>query len=294
LDRVLSGQLPQYSRSRLQGLIRGGLVWVNGEAVTKTGRMLLPGAAIEVRVPETAFATLTAQSIPLEVIFENSDVIVVNKPAGMVVHPGAGNRTGTLVNAALAHDPSMRGIGGEVRPGVVHRLDKGTSGLIVLAKSDEALKWLQAQFQERTVQKTYLALVEGRPPSTSGRIEAAIGRDPSHRKQMSVLPAGRGRSAETEFQTLEAFPEHTLLELHPATGRTHQIRLHCALVGCPIVGDTVYGRRNPSLAMDRHFLHAWKLAVILPGEEHRRLFVADLPDELEQVLGNLRAGAKAA
>jgi len=200
-----------------------------------------------------------AENIALQVVFEDNNVLVVNKPAGLVVHPGAGHRTGTLVNAALAHDPSMMGVGGEERPGVVHRLDKDTSGLLVLAKNDAAMKVLQDQFQGRAVRKTYLALVDGRPPTATGRIQAAIGRDPIRRKRMSILPEGKGRGAETEYTTVEVLGEHTLLEVHPITGRTHQIRLHLSFLGCPIAGDTVYGRRRRSIALERHFLHAWKL-----------------------------------
>jgi 23S rRNA pseudouridine1911/1915/1917 synthase len=213
---------------------------------------------------------------------------VVNKPAGMVVHPAAGHASGTLVHAALAHAPTMEGVGGERRPGVVHRLDKDTSGLILLAKNDAAHHRLQEQFHSRSVVKTYLALVDGRPPTPRGRIEAPIGRDPAHRQRMAVLPPGKGRQAVSEYGTVEAFPEHTLLEVHPLTGRTHQIRLHLAFIGCPVVGDKIYGRRHSSLPLKRQFLHAARLEITLPGEERPRHFEAPLPDELKHILNFLR------
>ncbi len=217
-------------------------------------------------------------------------MIVVNKAAGMVVHPAAGNWTGTLVNAALGHAPGLQAIGGQERPGVVHRLDKGTSGLIVLAKNDGAHHWLQDQFRLRTVKKIYLALVDGTPPTASGRIEAPIGRDPAHRKQMAIVPADKGREAITEYRTLEAFSKHTFLEIHPLTGRTHQIRVHAAFLKCPVVGDRVYGFKNPSFPIDRNFLHASSLSITLPGQSHPREFVAPLPGDLQRILALLRHG----
>ena len=291
LDHFLAAALPQFSRSRLQSLIRGGRVLVDGSPQLKAGHVLARDCVVVVSVPAPAPSGLLAEDIPLDIIYEDSDVLLVNKPAGMAVHPGAGHASGTLVNAALGHDPSMEGIGGEERPGVVHRLDKDTSGLLLMAKTDAALSWLQRQFQQRTVSKTYLALVDGRPPSPEGRVEAPIGRDPNRRKQMAIVAAGRGRSAISQYSTRERFQEHTLLEVHPVTGRTHQVRLHCAFLGCPIAGDQVYGRRNRSIPAQRHFLHAWKLKLILPTEAEPRTFTADLPRELEDVLQQLRAGA---
>jgi len=205
-----------------------------------------------------------------------------------VVHPAAGHDTGTLVHAVLGYDPDIEGIGGEERPGVVHRLDKETSGLILLAKNDRAHHWLQDQFRLRQVEKTYLALVDGAPPTPSGRVEAPVGRDPSHRKKMAVMPLGKGREAVSEYVTLETFEKHTLLEYHPLTGRTHQIRLHCMFLGCPIVGDKIYGHRKSSIDIDRHFLHAARLKIILPGEKQARAFEAPLPDELQTILDSLR------
>ncbi len=290
LDKFLVGLLPEFSRSRLQGLIDDGFVDVSGSPAKKSGQMLEHGHQVIVRIPPPVPAGLVAEDIPLDVVFKNVDLIVVNKPAGMVVHPAAGHASGTLVNAVLGYDPDMEGIGDEERPGLVHRLDKETSGLILLAKNERAHRWLQDQFRLRKVQKTYLALVDGHPPTPSGRIEAPIGRDPSHRKKMAVLVAGKGREAISEYKTLEKFGEHTLLEFHPLTGRTHQIRLHCAFLGCPIVGDKIYGHKNSSLPIARHFLHAFRLKIVLPGETEERIFEAALPEELLKALEEVRGG----
>jgi 23S rRNA pseudouridine1911/1915/1917 synthase len=289
LDKFLVGQLQEFSRSRIQSLIADGFVEVNERTAKKAGQPLESGNRITVRVPPPAPTSLLAENIPLDIVFENEALIVVNKPAGMVVHPAVGHASGTLVNAMLGYDPDIEGIGGQERPGVVHRLDKETSGLILLAKNERAHRWLQDQFRLRKVEKTYLALVDRKPPTPSGRVEAHIGRDPSHRKRMAIVPESRGREAVSEYKTLERFRDHTLLEFHPLTGRTHQIRLHCAFLGCPIVGDAVYGRKKPSVDIDRHFLHAHRLAILLPGETQLRTFEAPLPEELERVLISLRA-----
>ena len=288
LDHFLVESLPEYSRARLQGLVNDGLVWVNGAPAKKSGQKLEHDSVIEVHIPPSVPTDLIGENIPLDIIFENDDVIVVNKPAGMVVHPAAGHDSGTLVHAVLGYDPGIEGIGGEERPGVVHRLDKETSGLIVLAKNDKAHHWLQDQFRLRKVDKTYIALVDGKPPTPSGRVEAAIGRDASHRKKMAIVSESKGRAAVSEYETLESFPQQTLLEFHPLTGRTHQIRLHCALLGCPIVGDEIYGRKKSSLPLKRHFLHAQKLKIILPNEKQPSVFEAPLPEELTQALASLR------
>ncbi len=288
LDKFLVTCLPEFSRARLQGLIEGGFVSINGSPAKKSGQSLDNGYEVEVRIPPPVPSGLTGENIPLDIIFENDDLIVVNKPAGMVVHPAAGHASGTLVNAVLGYDPDMEGIGGEERPGLVHRLDKETSGLIVLAKNERAHNWLQEQFRLRKVEKTYLALVDGKPPTPVGRVEASIGRDPSHRKKMAIMTPGKGRDAVSEYITLETFKEHTLLEFHPHTGRTHQIRLHCEFLGCPIVGDSVYGKRKFTVDINRHFLHAFRLKIILPNEKEPRTFEAELPDELKRVLEDVR------
>jgi 23S rRNA pseudouridine1911/1915/1917 synthase len=284
---VLVGVLGELSRSRIQQLIHQALVTVDGVVPTKTGFRLEGGERIDVSIPEVAPSELLAEPVPLDVIFENADVMVVNKPAGMVVHPSPGHVHGTLVHAALAHAPDIRGIGGEMRPGVVHRLDKDTSGLILLAKHDDSLRYLQSVFKQRRVDKRYIALVDGKPPTPEGKVEAAIGRDPAQRKRMAIRPPTKGRMAETVFTTERSFSGHTLLEVRPLTGRTHQIRVHLAFLGCPVVGDVVYGRKRPSLEIHRQFLHAARLTLILLGETEPTTLVAPLPDELEDVLREL-------
>jgi 23S rRNA pseudouridine1911/1915/1917 synthase len=239
---------------------------------------------VEIHLPEPVPTDLVPEDIPLDIVFENKDLMVINKPAGMVVHPAAGHSTGTLVHAALSHAPEMEGINGEQRPGVVHRLDKDTSGLIMIAKNDKAHRWLQNQFRDRKVKKIYLALVDGYPPTPTGRIEAPIGRDSAMRRRMAVVSANKGRESITEYLTLERFNDFTYLEAHPLTGRTHQIRIHLAFLGCPIVGDTLYGHRHPTVPVKRHFLHAARLTVQLLGETEERTFEAPLPPELETAL----------
>jgi len=287
LDKFLTANLPEFSRARLQGLIADGFVRVNQIPAKKSGQMLEAGDEIETRIPPPVPSGIIPQEIPLDIIFENDDLIIVNKPAGMVVHPAAGHANGTLVNAVLGYDPEMEGIGGEERPGLVHRLDKDTSGLIALAKNERAHRWLQDQFRLRSVNKIYWALVDGKPPTPAGRVEAPIGRDPSHRKKMAITPPHKGRESVSEYRTLKSFKAHTLLEFHPLTGRTHQIRLHCAFLGCPIVGDLIYGRKKSTLEISRHFLHAAKLSIVLPGENQPRQFEASLPEELRRVLDTL-------
>jgi 23S rRNA pseudouridine1911/1915/1917 synthase len=206
----------------------------------------------------------------------------------MVVHPSPGHTSRTLVQAALSHAPEIEGVGGVRRPGVVHRLDKDTSGIILLAKNDRAHRYLQRQFQERTVEKVYLALLDGRPATPAGRVEAAIGRDPAHRQRMAVLPPDRGREAVSEYRTLEGFNRHTWVEVRPLTGRQHQIRLHMAFLGCPVVGDRVYGFKRPSIPLERHFLHASRLVLQIPGEPDRKRIDAPLASELQSVLEELR------
>lgn len=289
LDKFLVTMLPEYSRSRLQSFIKNGCVDVDGSTITKSGYMVEKEAEIEIRIPPSQPSILIPEEIPLKITFENEDLIVVNKPAGMVVHPSAGHQSGTLVHAALAHSDEIEGVGGVQRPGIVHRLDKDTSGLILLAKNDRAHQWLQEEFRSRRVEKTYLALVDGAPPTKRGRVEAAIGRDPVDRKRMAVVPPDKGRFAVSEYATETRYQQHTLLEVHPVTGRTHQIRLHMAFLGCPIVGDRIYGRRRPSLEIDRQFLHAARLSIRLPGESQPVEFEAPLPADLASVLEALNS-----
>jgi 23S rRNA pseudouridine1911/1915/1917 synthase len=250
-------------------------------------------------------ATLAPQPIPLDIIYEDDDLLVVNKRAGMVVHPAPGHTDDTLVNAVLHHCPDISGVGGEVRPGIVHRLDKETSGLIVVAKHDRAHRNLQAQWKARTVHKAYLALVEGRPDPAAGRIVAPIGRHPSDRKRQAVLPPdpmtgqARGREAVSEYHTLATFHSdpggsggtYSLVEVVIHTGRTHQIRVHFAWRHHPVVGDTLYGYRRVRLPLDRQFLHAHILRFALPSSGEVREFVAPLPADLQRVLDGLQEEA---
>jgi 23S rRNA pseudouridine1911/1915/1917 synthase len=288
LDHIIVEQLGEFSRNRIQSWIREARVQVDDQVVTKTGFSLQGGEFVQVQIPATTPSKLSPEHIPLDVIFENDDLLVLNKPPDMVVHPSAGHKSGTLVHAVLAHAPSLEGVGGEKRPGVVHRLDKDTSGVILFAKNDPAHHFLQRQFKSREVKKTYLALVDGHPPTPSGRVEGAIGRDPKRRQRMAMVPEPRGKSAFTTFHTLERFREHTLLEALPETGRTHQIRVHLAFLGCPIVGDRVYGKRKPSLLIGRQLLHASQLEIMVPGENVTRIFEAPLPVDFQNILIKLR------
>ncbi|MCK5429914.1 MAG: RluA family pseudouridine synthase, partial [Anaerolineales bacterium] len=265
-----------------------GKVFVNGEPARKSGQMLDRPSNVIVTIPPPEPSSLVPETIPLDIVFENTDLLVVNKPAGMVVHPAAGHNSGTLVHAVLSHAPDIEGVGGVQRPGVVHRLDKNTSGLIIIAKNDRTHQWLSDQFKHRKTEKHYLALVDGAPPTVKGRIEAAIGRNPLKRKSMAVTSPERGRSAISEYQTEKSFQNHTLLKVRPITGRTHQIRVHLAFLGCPVVGDTVYGRRHPTIPLKRQFLHAAILTIRLPNESHPHTFEAPLPKELNEVLQDLR------
>jgi len=289
IDKFLADHLPEISRSQIKGLIESGKVTLDGDIVAKAGAKLKLGNLIEIRIPEEDGDGLVPEAIPLDILYEDEQVIVLNKPAGVVVHPGAGNPSGTLVNALLAHFPPIRRVGEEDRPGVVHRLDKETSGVLVFAKTDKAYKWLVRQFKSRDLEKTYLALVDGHPPTPTGRIEAPIIRDTHNRIQMAVGLRGQGQPAVSEYFERQRFTAHSLLEVHPITGRTHQIRVHLNYIGVPVVGDTVYGRRHSSINMDRFFLHAISLGVKLPGERVLRKFAAPIPEDLQAVLDDLKA-----
>lgn len=292
LDKYLAARLPELTRSRIQGMIKDGHVLVNGLPPRKAGQILDHHASIQVDIPPVQPSEIIPEAIALDIVYEDDNLIVVNKPAGMVVHPAVGHSSGTLVHAALAHAPQMEGVGGQQRPGVVHRLDKNTSGLILLAKNDRSHRWLQDQFHQREVSKVYLALVDGRPPTPAGRVEAPIGRDSKMRQKMAVVPPEKGRQAVTEYHTLETFPNHTLLEIHPITGRTHQIRLHLLFLNCPVAGDTVYGRSRPTIPTDRQFLHACRLTLRLPGKADRVTFEAPLPQDLQHLLQLLRQAGR--
>lgn len=285
LDKWLAGQLPVHSRAEIQRWIADGLVTVGGK-VRKAGYRVNDGDKVTVRVPPTAEYQVESEPIPLHILYEDADLLVIDKPAGMVVHPAAGNWHGTLVNAVLHHCPDLEGVGGVHRPGIVHRLDKNTSGLILVAKNDRAQRALQAQFKRRDVQKTYLALVYGQVALPRGEIEAPIGRDTRQRKRMAVVLGGR--PAVTRYEVLGYYGKHTLLACHPLTGRTHQIRVHLAHIGHPVVGDSVYSRgRQPPLPCPRQFLHAHRIRFRLPGTEEEVEFTSPLPADLQAVLDAL-------
>jgi len=281
LDRLITDKLPELSRVRVQALIDAGAVLVDGSPVRASYKPRA-GERIEVTVPELRPSDLVPEaSIPLTIVYEDDDLLVVDKPAGLVVHPAPGHASGTLVNALLAHVPGLATAAGDERPGIVHRLDKDTSGLIVVAKHERARRHLAAQLHDRRMDKRYVALVDGAPPSKSGTIEAPIGRDPRHPQRMAIVASGR--DAVTHFRIVEGYRRHALLECKPVTGRTHQIRVHLASIGCPVAGDQTYGRKPPSLPLDRHFLHAERLTMrLLDGTS--RTFEAPLPAELEAAL----------
>lgn len=289
LDKVLTERLPDLSRTQIQRLLKEGQILVNGRPA-KANLRLEGGEEVSVNLPEPEETSLRAEPIPLDIRYEDDDMLVINKPAGMVVHPAAGHSSGTLVNAILAHCPDLPGIGGEKRPGIVHRLDKETSGLIVVAKNESALRHLQAQFKQRTVGKQYLALVDGQVQPPTALIEAPIGRDPRQRKKMAVIPFGSShssRDAQTQYTTVTSYDDHTLLRCELFTGRTHQIRVHLAYIGFPIVGDKVYGRRKPTIRLGRQFLHAAVLRLQRPSDNQELTLHAELPPELEAALQTL-------
>lgn len=282
LDKYLIAPLA-LSRSQVQRLIRQGRVTVGG-AVAKASYPLSPGQRIRVELPPPEEAQPLAQELPLDIVYEDQDLVVVNKPAGMVVHPSYGHQKGTLVNALLARYPSLSQLPGS-RPGIVHRLDKDTSGLMVVAKNEPALQNLQKQFKQGEVKKVYLALVEGHLKPAQGVIEAPIGRDLRRRKRMAVLHGGR--EAVTEYQVRDYLDGYTLVEAMPRTGRTHQVRVHLAFLGHPVVGDPVYGFRKKRLELGRQFLHSHILGFQAPSSQYLE-FEAPLPEELERVLEGLR------
>jgi 23S rRNA pseudouridine1911/1915/1917 synthase len=293
LDRFLVAVLPERSRSQIQRLIKDGHVRVAGREA-RPNQPVRTGQQIAIDIPEPIDAWPQPEALPLPIVYQDQDVIVVDKPAGMVVHPAAGHASGTLVNALLHHIDDLSGIGGERRPGIVHRLDRGTSGLMVVAKHDAAHEELARQFRDREVEKEYLALVWG-VVQAGRRIDAPIGRDPSNRQKMSAR-ARRSREAVTRIVRAEHLKALTLAQVAIHTGRTHQIRVHLSAIGHPIVGDPLYGglhRRVPGdlravTHLDRPFLHAARLAFKHPADGRRMEFTSALPDDLQRVLDELR------
>ena len=294
LDKFLAGQLAGLSRSAVQRLIDDGQVTVNGEPARASYKVRRDDE-VGVLLPLPTSDEPAPEAIPLDVVYEDDVLLVVNKPAGMVVHPAPGHSGGTLVNAILAHCPGLAASVQDARPGIVHRLDRDTSGLILVAKSEPVQRALQRQFQARQVIKGYVVLVEGRLQPARGRIEAPIGRDPNHRQRMAVLPGGR--EAITEYRAIAHYSqemgqlagEYTLVEAEPKTGRTHQIRVHLASIGHPVLGDTIYGRRRKRTPIGRMFLHAQRLSFTHPTTGQRMELETPLPADLAAVLAALEA-----
>lgn len=299
LDLWLAARLPEISRTRIKALVDGGHVSVSG-ARSKASHRLKAGERVEATIPPPPPEETVPEPIPLRIVFEDEHVLVVDKPAGMVTHPGAGRPTGTLAAAALAHAPGVAGVGGPRRPGIVHRLDKGTSGLIVLAKTPRAYESLTAQLSTRTVSRRYLAVVQGVVRRAEGVIDAAIGRDPRSRVRMAVAREGKGKRAVTRFRVLERLRDATLVECRLETGRTHQIRVHMASLGHPLLGDNTYGRRaarpaaaDPELdtliaGLDGVALHAAGLGFLHPATGEPLEFASPLPNRIERLLWRLR------
>jgi 23S rRNA pseudouridine1911/1915/1917 synthase len=282
LDRYVCQRLPELSRSRVQKLIADGHITVNGRPA-KPGLRLNTGDSIEVTVPPIPPSHLEPEAMPLNILYEDDDLIVVDKPAGLTVHPAPGHPGHTLVNALLSHLPHLADSGDALRPGIVHRLDKDTSGVMLVAKNSQAQADLSAQFKSHTVSKSYIVLVRGHLTPENGIIEADIGRDPSHRQRMAVV--SKGREARTEYQVIRYIRDYTLLEVRPRTGRTHQIRVHLAAIGFPVVGDKIYGVKSPFLG--RQFLHASRLGFRLPATGEYVEFKSELPEDLKQALEDI-------
>ncbi len=288
LDKLILTRYPDFSRSRIEGLIKAGYVTVNGAAANKAGMKVFETDEVEVEIPPPVPAIPEPEDIPLDILFEDGDILVLNKATGMVVHPAPGHYTGTLVNAVLHHCPNLFGIGGVARPGIVHRLDQDTSGCLIVAKSQPAMDALVRAFASHEhIEKTYLAICHGRPRLDSGRIENQIGRHPVDRKRMAIVEKG-GKTAITNYLLLKNYGTYSSIECRIETGRTHQIRVHMASLGCPVIGDATYGksvwdkRLNP--IPSRQMLHAWKLKLWHPTLNKQMEFVAPIPSDMSVYL----------
>lgn len=284
LDVFLADREKELSRSHIQKLIAGGAVLVNGRAV-KANYKLRTGDSVEIHVPEAQEWKILPEAIPLDVLYEDEDIIVINKARGMVVHPAAGVSSGTLVNALLYHCKDLSGINGVIRPGIVHRLDKDTSGVMVAAKNDAAHVDLAEQIRLKTAHRIYQALVLGTIAEEKGVIRAPIGRHPTERKKMAVVP--NGKEATTHFRVLERFSSYTFVECRLQTGRTHQIRVHMAYIGHPLLGDPKYGKNSP-FAIEGQALHSAELMLTHPRTKERLRFAAAMPADMEEILRTLR------
>jgi len=288
LDVFLSEQAEEFTRSRLKKLIEDGNVSVNGKEVKKAGFEIKLGDEVAIIIPEAVEYAVKPENIPIEIVYQDNDLAVVNKPRGMTVHVGNGNAEGTLVNALLYALDSLSGIGGVLRPGIVHRIDKDTTGLLVVAKNDKAHVSLAGQIAQKTCHRTYYALLEGSLKTDEGRVVTDIGRHPTDRLKMAVLPDGRGKIAVTDYRVVARFgTEFTLCRFDLQTGRTHQIRVHAKHLGHPVVGDPVYGFKKQKFSLDGQLLHAAKLELTHPVSEARMAFFAPLPNDFEEVLQKL-------
>jgi 23S rRNA pseudouridine1911/1915/1917 synthase len=290
LDRRIQQLYPDFSRSRIEGLIKAGFVSVNGSVASKAGAKISDDDVISVEVPPPVPAIPEPEAIELKVVYEDDEIIVIDKPPGMVVHPAPGHFSGTLVNALLYHCPTLSGIGGVARPGIVHRLDQDTSGIIAVAKTQRAMDSLARAFStHRGVRKTYIAVSHGRPSLDSGRIENMMGRHPVDRKRMAIVTKG-GKSAITSWRVVLSEKAYSVIECDIETGRTHQIRVHMASLGCPVIGDKTYGKsaldKKLSPVPMRQMLHAWKLEIRHPVTGEMMTFVAPPPDDMKAYLKN--------
>jgi 23S rRNA pseudouridine1911/1915/1917 synthase len=306
LDKFLAAQMPDFSRARIQSLLEQGHVSCAGQPVASASAKTKPGQEFTVIIPEAEPSHMPAQAMDLDIIYEDEHLLVINKPAGLTVHPAPGNRDKTLVNALLAHcGESLSGIGGVARPGIVHRIDKDTSGLLVVAKNDAAHNHLSAQLADHTLGRTYAAIVWGTPKSASGTITGNIGRSPTNRQKMAVVKSG-GKHAVTHYKTIENFDIATLVECNLETGRTHQIRVHFTHIGCPLLGDPTYGATTASrlnqniykhiplqtraalLSFNRQALHARELRLIHPATGKEMEFSCSLPQDMKNLLEVLK------
>lgn len=284
LDKLILSRYSDFSRSRIEGLIKAGYVTVNGAAASKAGMKVEETDEVEVEIPPPVPAIPEPEDIPLDIIFEDDDILVVNKAPGLVVHPAPGHYTGTLVNALLHHCPNLSGIGGVARPGIVHRLDRDTSGLLIVAKSQAAMDALVRAFaSHKNIEKTYLAICHGRPRLDAGRIENMIGRHPIDRKRMAIVEKG-GKVAITNYSLLKNYGTYSSIECRIETGRTHQIRVHMSSLGCPVLGDEAYGKsawdKRLTPPPPRQMLHAWKLKLWHPTRNESMEFIAPIPADM--------------
>ena len=286
LDVFLERELDGFSRSSIKNNIDDGNILLNGQKV-KAGMKLKDGDIVDVNIPEPKEISTKPQDIDINIIYEDEDIVVINKEQGMVVHPAVGNYDGTLVNALLYKVKDLSGINGEIRPGIVHRLDKDTSGLLVVAKNDNAHRFLAKQLEDKTCHRNYIALCDGNFKEDTGRIQTQIDRDKKDRKKMAVTSSG-GRVAITDYKVLERFGRYTLVEFSLKTGRTHQIRVHSKYMGHPVVGDVTYGRQKQEFKLNGQLLHAYKLEFIHPTTKEMVSFECELPDYFEKILTKVR------